>query len=139
MTARRISVDFSKKCGKLKPYHAVSEGPRTGGVNLFSDVSREFSEIGIPLVRLHDVEYPYGSNQFVDIHCIFPDFSKDPSDPESYNFAPTDAYLRAIREAGADIIFRLGESTDPFPKKLYAKAPADLEKWASICEHIVMH
>ena len=139
VTARRISVDFDKKCGKLKPYHAVSAGPRTGGVNLSRDLSREFSEIGIPLVRLHDLEYPYGSNQFVDIHCIFPDFSKDPEDPESYNFAPTDAYVRAIRECGADVILRLGESTDPFPKKLYTKAPDDLQKWASICEHIVMH
>ena len=139
MNARRISVDFDKKCGKLKPYHAVSAGPRTGGANLLHDLTREFSEIGIPFVRLHDVEYPYGSNQFVDIHCIFPDFSKDPEDPESYNFVPTDAYVRAIREAGADVILRLGESTDPFPKKLYANAPSDLEKWASVCEHIVMH
>ena len=139
MNARRISVDFGKKCGKLKPCHAVSQGARTRGVNLSQDLSREFSEIGIPLVRLHDVEYPYGSNQFVDIHCIFPDFSKDPEDPESYNFAPTDAYIRAIRDTGADIILRLGESTDPFPKKLYANTPSDLEKWASVCEHIVMH
>ena len=139
MNARRISVDFGKKCGKLKPCHAVSQGARTRGVNLSQDLSREFSEIGIPLVRLHDVEYPYGSNQFVDIHCIFPDFSKDPEDPESYNFAPTDAYIRAIRDTGADIILRLGESTDPFPKKLYANTPSDLEKWASFCEHIVMH
>ncbi|MBR5241630.1 MAG: hypothetical protein IKV20_00690 [Clostridia bacterium] len=139
MNARRISVDFSKKCGKLKPYHAVSQGARTCGVTLSHDATREFCEIGIPLVRLNDVEYPYGSNQFVDIHCIFPDFSKDPEDPESYNFAPTDAYVRAIRETGADVIFRLGESTDPFPKKLYAKAPADYEKWACVCEHIVMH
>ena len=139
MNARRISVDFGKKCGKLKPCHAVSQGARTRGVNLSQDLSREFSEIGIPLVRLHDVEYPYGSNQFVDIHCIFPDPSKDPEDPESYNFAPTDAYIRAIRDTGADIILRLGESTDPFPKKLYANTPSDLEKWASVCEHIVMH
>lgn len=137
--ARRISVDFDKKCGKLKPYHAVSHGPRTGGVNLSKDLSREFCEIGVPAVRLHDVEYPYGSNQFVDIHCIFPDFSKDPDDPESYNFAPTDAYISAIKQTGADIILRLGESTDLFPKKLYAKSPCDLEKWASVCEHIVMH
>ena len=139
MNARRISVDFGKKCGRIKPYHAVSEGSRTGGFNLSFDHSREFSEIGVPLVRLHDVEYPYGSNQFVDIHCIFPDFSKDPDEPESYNFAPTDAYIRAIKETGADIIFRLGESTDPFPKKLYTKTPTDIQKWASICEHIVMH
>ena len=40
---------------------------------------------------------------------------------------------------GADIIFRLGESADPFPKKLYTRTPEDLQKWASVCEHIVMH
>ncbi len=139
MNARSITVDFTKKCGKIKPLHAVSHGPRQKGVTLSRDISREFLEIGIPAVRLHDIEYPYGSNQFVDIHCIFPDPSLDPELPESYNFAPTDAYIRAIREVGSDIIFRLGESTDLFPRTLYTGAPRDIEKWASVCEHVIMH
>lgn len=114
-------------------------GPRGGGVMLSSDLSREFLEIGVPSVRLHDVEYPYGKNQFIDIHCIFPDKNADENLPESYNFAPTDAYLRAVKDVGADILFRLGESTDLFPRTLYTSSPNDLEKYAGICEHILMH
>ncbi len=139
MNIRSIAVDFSKKVGKIKMCHGMPEGPRRCGVSLSHDISREFSEIGTPAVRLHDIEYPYGSNQFVDIHCIFPDFSQDAELPESYNFAPTDAYIGAIKEIGAEPIFRLGESTDLFPRKLYTKTPENIEKWASICEHIVMH
>ena len=139
MNKRIVSVDFSKKAGKTKPLHALPTGARQKGAALTRDISREFSEIGVPYVRLHDVEYPYGSNQFVDIHCIFPDFSKDADSPESYNFAPTDAYIKAIKEAGADVIFRLGESTDMFPVTLYTGMPSDIEKWAEICVHIVMH
>ena len=139
MNARRITVDFEKKSGKMKPLHAVNTGPRRGGVTLVSDNSCEYLEIGVPAVRLHDAEYPYGKNQFVDIHCIFPDMSADPELPESYNFAPTDTYIRAVREVGADILLRLGESTDLFPRPLYTKSPVDLEKYASVCEHIMMH
>lgn len=139
MNKRTVSVDFSKKTGKAKPLHALPSGAKQGGAGLSRDISREFSEIGVPFVRLHDVEYPYGSNQFVDIHCIFPDFSKDADSPESYNFAPTDAYIKAIKEAGADVIFRLGESTDMFPVTLYTGLPSDIEKWADICVHILMH
>ncbi len=136
---KTLMVDFSKKAGKIKPMHGLSSGTRKGGALPEADLLREFSEIGVPVVRLHDAEHPYGSNQFVDIHCIFPNFELDPDDPESYNFAPTDEYITSIKQSGADIIFRLGESTDLFPRTLFTKAPADLEKWASVCEHIIAH
>ena len=139
MNARRITVDFEKKSGKMKPLHALNTGPRRGGVTLVTDSSCEYLEIGVPAVRLHDAEYPYGKNQFVDIHCIFPDMTADPELPESYNFAPTDAYIRAVREVGAEVLLRLGESTDLFPRPLFTRAPLDLEKYASVCEHIMMH
>ena len=139
MNARRIAVDFNRKNGKIKPLHALNTGPRRGGVTLVSDSSCEYLEIGVPAVRLHDAEYPYGKNQFVDIHCVFPDMSADAELPESYNFAPTDAYIRAVRDVGADVLLRLGESTDLFPRPLYTGAPSDLEKYASVCEHILMH
>ena len=70
MNARSVTVDFTKKSGKIKQLHGLPAGPRGGGVMLSSDLSREFLEIGVPSVRLHDVEYPYGKNQFIDIHCI---------------------------------------------------------------------
>ena len=139
MQKKEIKIDFDKKCGRIKPLHCINGGPRSGGYNLSFDFSEEFSEIGVPLVRTVGSAGEYGHNQFVNIHCIFPDFTADEELEESYNFLPTDLYLASIRNCGADILFRLGESREPYSRKLYARPPADKEKWARICEHIIMH
>ena len=139
MQKREIKIDFSKRCGKIKPLHCINGGPRSGGYNLPYDFTDEFMEIGVPLVRTAGGVGEYGYNQYVNIHCIFPDFSADENLEESYNFLPTDLYLSSIKEIKSDIIFRLGESKEPYSRKLYAKTPSDMEKWARICEHIIMH
>lgn len=139
MLDKVITVDFDKKGGRVKPLHCINGGPRSGGYKLPYDFSEEFSELSIPLVRTNTANGEYGLNQFINVHCIFPDFSADETLEESYNFLPTDLYLASIRNTGADIFFRLGESGEPYARKLYAKCPSDMEKWARICEHIVMH
>lgn len=139
MQKKVIKVDFSKKCGKIKPLHCINGGPRSGGYNLPFDFSEEFARIGVPMVRTSGGVGEYGHNQYINVHCIFPDFSADESLEESYNFLPTDLYLASIKEIKSDIMFRLGESREPYAKKLYAKSPSDMEKWARICEHIIMH
>ena len=136
---RILTVDFEKKCGKMKPFLGINGGPRLGGYDLPMDFSREFSELSVPFVRTVTATGDYGLNQFINIHCIFPDFDADEELPESYNFHPTDLYLSSIKAIGADIFFRLGESPEPYKRKIYAKCPRDKEKWARICEHIVMH
>ena len=138
MLNRVISVDFGKRLGKIKPLHAINGGPHLGLEGLKSDFGAEFSEIGVPFVRTSGVG-EYGNNQFVNIHCIFPDFNADENLEESYNFLPTDEYLSSIRDTGAEIFFRLGESPEPYPKKLYTLPKVSPEKWASVCEHIIMH
>ena len=138
MNTRYITVDFSGRSGRIKPVNGAVSGPMTG-IDLSCDFSDEFREAGIPAVRVHNAEFPYGSGQFVDIHCIFPDPTADEEDELSYNFGPTDAYLLAIRQAGAEIFLRLGESTDPFTYKRYISPPADPYKWARILEHIIAH
>ena len=139
MEKREIRVDFEHKCGKIKPLNCINGGPRSGGYELPFDFSEEFTEMGIPVCRTAGAAGEYGLNQFVNIHCIFPNFDADESLEGSYNFLPTDLYLASIRSTGAEIFFRLGESREPYSEKLYAKAPADPEKWARICEHIIMH
>lgn len=139
MLNRVVTADFSAKCGKIKPVSAVNGGPLLGGAELPYDFSEEYREMNIPLVRVAGRAGEYGFNQRIDIHCIFPDFSADETLAESYNFAPTDKYLLAIRATGASIIFRLGESAEPNVHRLYVTPPADKEKWARICEHIIMH
>ena len=139
MLNRVIGIDFSKKCGKIKPLNGINGGPRSGGCDLPFDMSEEFSAMNIPVVRTAMKSGEYGYNQFIDIHCIFPDFSADENLEQSYNFLPTDLYLASVRATGAEIFYRLGESSEPYAHKLFVRPPADMEKWARICEHVIMH
>ena len=132
-----VNVDFSKNIGKIKPMHGVNSGPRT---KVFTyNASDIFEEIGVPTCRLHDVEYPYGSGEFVDVHCIFKNFDADENDPASYDFGLTDHYIKACLDVGADVRYRLGESIEHAPVKRYIHPPKDFSKWARICEHIIRH
>ncbi len=139
MLNKVIVADFEKKCGKIKPLFGMNGGPRSGGYDLPIDFTEEFTELSVPFVRTSSAAGEYGLNQFINIHCIFPDFDADVECEESYNFLPTDLYLSSVRECGAEIFFRLGESPEPYTRKLYARCPKDKEKWARICEHIIMH
>lgn len=136
---KEIKIDFTKKCGRVKPLNCINGGPRSGGYDLPFDFSEEFIRMGVPLVRTAGAAGEYGLNQYINIHCIFPDFNADENLEESYNFLPTDLYLASIRSTGAGVFFRLGESREPYSNKIYARPPRDFEKWARICEHIVMH
>lgn len=134
----KVSIDFSAPSyGDIRPLHGVNSGPCT---KVFTfDMSPLFREAGIPFVRLHDTEYPYGSGEFVDIPCIFKSFEADETLEQSYNFGLTDEYVRRIIELGEQPIFRLGVSIEHAPLKRYIYPPADFGKWARICEHIIRH
>ena len=134
-----ITIDFEKKEGKIRPLTGLNAGPVLSACGQVLDLTDAYLDMKIPAVRLADVAPPYGQNQLVDVHCIFPDFTADVEDPASYNFTETDRYIAAVRAAGAEPVLRFGESPDPYPRKLFLKSPADLEKWASICVHTVMH
>lgn len=120
---------------RIKPLHGVNNGPVTYGSLV--DVSDYFKSAGIPLVRLHDPNWPHPRE--VDIHIIFPDFSKDPSDPASYNFSQSDEYLRTVAETGARIVYRLGESIEHTKEKYFVHPPEDYSKWSDICIGIIRH
>ena len=138
MQKRTYHIDFSKKCGKIKPMHGINlshnhntykEDP-TGSILALHKP---------PIVGLHDVEHPYGQNQYIDIHCIFPDFTREADDEGAYNFAPTDSIVSKAVQSGAEIIFRFGESVDDYVVKPFLRMPSDIEKWADVCLHIIMH
>ena len=139
MLGKNVTVDFGKKCGRIKPLGAVNGAPRSGGGGLPFDFTDEFVSMRVPIVRVGASSGDYGYNQFVNVHSIFPDFSADESLEESYNFLPTDLYLASVRNTGAEIFYCLGESTEPYSRKIYVRSPSDKEKWARICEHIIMH
>lgn len=136
-----LDLKDSQPQGAIKPLHGVNNGPVSGYQNgtWQLDASSLYREAGIPFVRTHDTEYPYGHNQFVDIHCIFPDFSRDPDDPSAYVFEKTDLLMESVTASGAQVVFRLGESIDYSGEDYYIRPPDDMQKWAEVCEHIVRH
>ena len=131
----RIHVNFSKVLGPVKPMHGVNNGPVTyGGL---TDTVASFKEAGIPIVRLHDPDWP---NPYqVDIPKIFPDWDKDENDPASYRFSQTDDLIDAIYRSGAEPLYRLGVSIEHIREKIYAVKPKDFEKWSRICVHVIKH
>ena len=136
-----INVDFSKMIGKIKPMHAVNNGPVKAKKEQKRSNFESFSEANIPYVRTHDASfcYSYGGEHTVDVHAIFPDFTKNPYDADSYDFTLTDDYLNSIKDAGSEIFYRLGTKIEHWRKKYGTIPPADFKKWAVVCEHIIRH
>ena len=139
MNTKILSVDFSKKGAKLKNATSVTGGVKRGGAGLPLDFTELYKEINPQAVRIADIEAPYGTNRFLDIHCIFPNALADESIPDSYDFSSTDAYILPLCELKCELYVRLGETPDPFPKPRYAYPMCSYKKWARICEHIIMH
>ena len=88
-----ITVDFDKSNGKIKPMHAVNNGP----VYKFASDQRitnidSYRAAGIPYARTHAASYfaTYGGEHIVDVNFIFPDCDADPNNPDSYDFCLTD-------------------------------------------------
>jgi hypothetical protein len=71
---------------------------------------------------------------YANPRVIFPNPDADPTLATSYNFAPTDAYIKSILGVGAKVLFRVGRS-----QAAGSSPPADLKKYAVIVKHIVMH
>ncbi len=130
-----LTADFSVHVGGIRPLHGINKGPLAPG-GIF-DVIKEQKELGIPFTRLHDCGWP--NPYVVDHHAVFPNPDADPSLPESYDFALTDEYIAAIRQTGAEPIYRLGESIEHTSVKRYVHPPADMEKWTAICLGIIRH
>lgn len=129
-----------KTVRKVKELHGVNCAPYTanwGGNQVFID--QVFGYCGIPRVRTHDVVGSYGGAYFIDVPNIFRDFSADYNDEKNYDFYYTDEYIAAIIKTGAQVVYRLGVTIEWGSKKYRANPPEDFDKWARVCEHIVMH
>ena len=133
-----IKVDLSKTAGRIKPMHAVGQPPFLGMDFSMCDYLKAAH---IPYSRLHDVGGCYGRGVFVDIPNLFRDFSADPEDPASYDFAFTDVLITALMERGIEPFFRLGVTIENYRaiKAYRIHPPADHHKWAKVCEGIIRH
>lgn len=135
-------IDFSESYGQIRPLHGVNGGPLSCGSWL--DHTPAFEQMEVPGIRFHDAMWP---GVVVDMHHIFPDFSRDPQDPTAYVFHDTDRYVLAAAQTGARLMYRLGHSAGSFygagwprpgtrPSQLRQE---DYPQWAAIALGIVRH
>lgn len=134
----KLFVNPKKAVREMKPMHGVGQAPIFG---LSTNMIDYLKTAGIPYSRLHDVDGAYSGSRYVDIPNIFRDFSADPEDEKSYDFAFTDWLIKTLIERDVMPIFRLGVSIENY---YYIKAyrifpPKNYNKWAKICEMIIRH
>jgi len=153
---RNVTVDATITVGALRPFSGIHGAPaaefsgrgpdaeHSAGV----DISADYRAARIDLIRTHDefgpgdidarfgtapnlpVAIPASRNEFM----IFPDMNADPQDPSSYHFDATDRMIASIKSVGAEPLFRVGRSIGA-----QADPPADLDKYAQIAKHVVLH
>ena len=137
---KKINVNFGKIIGKIKPLNSMCCAPYSTSFGTNQKYIEDFFKAGnIPFCRLHDCCGGYGGAYFVDVPNIFRDFGADENNPANYDFHYTDEYISAIQSTGCEAYYRLGVTIEWGTKKYSSVPPADFEKWARICEHIVMH
>ncbi|MCQ2484213.1 MAG: hypothetical protein MJ168_02635 [Clostridia bacterium] len=129
-TPNVIRIDFDKVVDEIRPVHNVGRMPE---YELDSEINKVFTEANMTSCRTHDINC-------TDIHNIFPGFSADVNDEKSYNFKDSDKVLAAIVDTGMTPFFRLGISYSNAQRDHeLLLPPTDYNKWAQICEHIILH
>ena len=138
---KNITIDLSKDMGKIKPMHAVNNGPVCSRSDMTSGNFATYKAARFPYARNHDasIDYDYGGSHVVDVNCIFTNFDADENDPAAYDFFLTDILVKNTYDAGTKVFYRLGASIEHWQQKYNTLPPKDFAKWARICEHIIMH
>ena len=130
LTPGAIKIDFDTVVGDMLPVHNIG---RMSEYEPGSAMNAYYTEANMTSCRTHDINV-------TDIHRIFPDFSRDVNDETAYDFTECDKVLAAIIDAGMEPFFRFGISwSDPEKSREHLQPPADSDKWAQICEHIILH
>jgi hypothetical protein len=142
---RTVQVDAAKVVGAIRSLQGVGGAPVPAGQAF--DVSRQYRDLRIDLVRTHDFFGPTDIDakwthpdaiakalKADGANSIFPNWDRDPDKEESYNFALSDRIIQGIVNSGAEVYYRIGRSwsADPDP-------PPDFEKYANIVRHVAMH
>ncbi len=128
---------------KFKILNATNGGPwhKSHANDQYRSNFSTYKDARIPYSRNHDsgVIGVYGGPYSHDISKIFPNFDADVNDPNSYDFACTDDSILTTLSAGTKTFFRLGETIEHQIKKHATLPPKNFQKWAEICEHVILH
>jgi hypothetical protein len=131
-TVRDLVIDASATSA-FRAHRAAGgvPGPVTAFPD-FPDLTPLWREAGLTTVRSFDWVSRLDTRD--NPQSLFPDWSADPTDPASYNFAATDEWVDAVHGIGADVLFTIASS---IPQN---KLPAlDVPTYGVVVEHIVRH
>ena len=136
MITRRLDIDFSHKCGRVKPINGMLGIPHIDESVGFSQAD-VYGEMSAPAILFSSSDSD--ETVCIDLHRIYPDLSLDERFFESYNFSELDAALSALKPLGAEIVLRLGETPGKIGKRAYPRMPAAPERIAYIFCRIIAH
>ncbi|MBP7867129.1 MAG: hypothetical protein KA419_14425 [Acidobacteria bacterium] len=128
--AADVTFRVGDAAGPIRPLLGVNAGPMACGEPGNADVTGAYRQVGVHSVRTHDYYGP------LDMAVLYPDRTKDPSDPASYNFTQSDAHYAKILDAGFEVFFRLGDSWNN------AKPPVGTQEranWAAAAVEVLRH
>ena len=128
-----LFVDAGRPIGTMRTLQGAAgmPGPARGAEQI-PDVSDVWESAQVRLVRTYDWVSRLDTVDNPD--SLFPKWSADPDDPDSYNFDATDSWVRQVQAIGADILFTIASSV---PSN---KRPAsDLATYERVVENIVRH
>jgi len=137
---RTITVDASKPTGIIRSLQGVSGTPLPGDSS-HPDLTSQFKQLGVNIVRTHDVD----CNGTSDIdglgpNRIFPNWNANPNDPSSYNFGPTDQAILSIVRSGAQVEYSVGHSDLTCAGDGFNNAPPpDPALYALVVRHVAQH
>lgn len=132
----QLSVDANDLVAHITPLNGVNCGPlEFSGQLAGQNLEALYRQMGIPLIRAHDLYGP------CDFATIFPSsltgWNGDAYSDAGYDFASSDDAIEAMEDAGAEIMFRLGDSwNNDNPRDEH---PPDFGLVAHVCRHIVQH
>ncbi len=127
-----VIVSISDPDGKqIHPLLGVNIGPVAAGADPGNaDLTDAYRQIGVTLIRTHDY---YGA---LDMSVMYPDRTRDPADPASYDFRSSDSIWRAIVDGGFEPYLRLGDSYNDATPPANAQERAN---WVRAAVEVVRH
>ncbi len=154
---RSLNLDAGKVIGEIRSFQGLN-GPPSPVMAGLPTLVQQYRDLRINQVRTHDAMGPseidskfvLGNGELAwlipdnaqragvvkagNAAIIFPDWSADPEKSASYNFAPTDKMIAAIRASGAEVYYRIGRSWGA-----NVNPPDDFDKFSKVVKHIAMH
>lgn len=116
---------------RIRPLLGVNVGPLPAGNDpANADLTDAYHQIGVTLIRTHDFYGP------LDMAVMYPNQTRDPANPQSYDFRESDRVWQAIVEGGFEPYLRLGDSWNN------AKPPANAQEranWVRAAVEVVRH